>query len=326
MSHSELSDLSQIEEAGLPSLATTTRIESLASAADFTSRCSPRAVPSPTPAIGVVVICLPCDSSWHGDELAARLAARLRGMDCADVVRTLSEQFKPHRDQGKPPIIGGAVSQLRAAPAANLRTRAGDTRYPSADDNRSLLTLLFTDIVGSTRMVDQLGDDAWRALLAKHNAVVRAQLTVFRGNEVDNTGDGFFTTFDRPTRAVRCAESIRAELQALGIAIRAAVHTAECQTGGELVSGVAVHVAARMVSVAKPGEILVSNTVRELVAGSGLEFSKGEWHTLRGLSGRRQLFCLKHQSRAGAVTGERNVGSLIATVRGPEVVAMACDD
>lgn len=302
MSHLELSDVSQIEEAGLPSLATTTRNESLASAADLTSWCSPRAVPFSTPAIGVVVICLPCDSGWHGDELAGRLAARVRGMDCADVVRTLSEGLQLYLDQGKPPIIGGAVSQSRAAPGTNLRTRAGDTRYPSADDNRSLLTLLFTDIVGSTRMVDQLGDDAWRALLAKHNAIVRAQLTVFRGNEVGNAGDGFFASFDRPTRAVRCAESIRAELQTLGIAIRAAIHTAECETGGEFVSGVAVHVAARMVSVAEPGEILVSSTVRELVAGSGLEFSDGDWHTLRGLSGRRQLFCLKQQSRAGAVT------------------------
>lgn len=287
MSHLELSDMSQIEEAGRPSLALS------ASATDLTSRCSPRVVPSSTPAIGVVVICVPCDSGWHGDELAGRLAARLRSMDCADVVRTLSEQFELYLDQGNPPIIGGAVSQSLAPPGTNLQARAREARCSSAEDNRSLLTLLFTDIVGSTGIVDQLGDRAWRALLAKHNAIVRDQLTVFRGSEVDHAGDGFFATFDRPTRAVRCAETIRAELQALGIAIRAAIHTAECETGGEFVSGVAVHVAARMVSVAEPGEILVSNTVRELVAGSGLEFSDGAWHTLRGLSGRRQLFALK---------------------------------
>jgi class 3 adenylate cyclase len=118
-------------------------------------------------------------------------------------------------------------------------------------------------------------------------------LTLFRGHEVDNTGDGFLASFDRPTRAVHCAQSIRSELRSLGIAVRAAVHTAECDTNGEFVTGVAVHVAARMVSIAKPGEILVSSTVRELVAGSGLEFSDGERRTLRGLSGRRRLFALK---------------------------------
>lgn len=300
MSHLELSDMSQIAETALPSLAPTTRNESLASTADVASRCSPRAIASPVPAIGVVVICMAGDGGWRGDELPGRLAARLRGMDCAEVVRTLSERFELHLEEGKPSIIGEAVPQSEAVPTTKLLTRAADTRCPAADDGRTLLTLLFTDIVGSTGMVDRLGDGAWRALLARHNAIVRAQLSAFRGKEIDNAGDGFFATFDRPTRAVRCADCIRAELQALGIAIRAAIHTAECETAGGRVSGVAVHVAARMVSVAEPGGIVVSSTVRELVAGSGLEFSDGEWHTLRGLGGRRKLFALKQQSRAGA--------------------------
>ena len=151
-------------------------------------------------------------------------------------------------------------------------------------------------------MVDRLGDEAWRALLAQHNVIVRGQLAVFRGNEVDHAGDGFFATFDGPTRAVRCAERIRRELCAVGMTIRAAIHTAECETSGEFVTGVAVHVAARMVSIAKPGEILVSSTVRELVAGSGLEFSQGEWHKLRGLCERRQVFALQQPSPAVAAS------------------------
>jgi class 3 adenylate cyclase len=292
----------QYEQAERTSLATTIGNESLAGATDFAARCSPRAVHSPAPGIGVVVICVPSGGGRHDEELAGRLSARLRGMDYADVVRTLAERFELQRDQGKLPIIGEVVPRCGAEAETSQQTRAGDARHASAHDCRALLTLLFTDIVGSTGMVDQLGDGAWRALLAKHNAIVRTQLTNFGGNEVDNAGDGFFAVFDRPTRAVRCAENIRADLQALGIAIRAAIHTAECETGGECVSGVAVHVAARMVSVAKPGEIIVSNTVRELVEGSGLEFSDGSWHTLRGLSGRRRLFALKRQSQHGLLT------------------------
>lgn len=268
MSQSELSAVPQIGEGA--SLASISRNDSLLRTTDLVSQRPPRVGHSSTPAVGVVVICMPRDNDWQVDDLAGRLAARLQGLDCAEAVRAISEQFST-----KP------------------RARAGDTRYACADDNRTLLSLLFTDIVGSTGMINRLGDGAWRALLAKHNAIVRAQLAVFGGHEVDNAGDGFFSIFGRPTRAVRCAESIRAELQALDIRIRAAIHTAECETGGESVSGVAVHVAARMVAVAQPGQIVVSNTVRELVAGSGLEFAGGKWHTLRGLSGRRQLYALK---------------------------------
>ena len=251
-----------MEQTGRASLVTTIRNESLVGAVDSPTRAGA----SPNPAIGVVVICLPRADGGHDEALAGLLAGRFRVLDPADVVHTLAT-----------------------------------ARYRCDDDSRALLTLLFTDIVGSTGMVDHLGDGAWRALLAQHNAIVRAQLTNFRGREVDHAGDGFFATFDRPTPALRCAQGIRTELCALGIVIRAAVHTSECETSGEFVTGVAVHVAARMVSVAKPGEIVVSNTVRELVAGSGLEFSGGEWRKLRGLSGRRQLFALKPETGPGSL-------------------------
>jgi class 3 adenylate cyclase len=157
---------------------------------------------------------------------------------------------------------------------------------------RLLLTLLFTDIVGSTRMAERLGDEAWLALLQRHRAVVRAQLARVGGREVDSCGDGFFAIFPGPALALRCAEDIGHALVGLGIEIRAGVHAGECEFGGDRVSGIAVHVAARIAALARPMEVLVSDTVRDLVAGSGLTFSDRGRHALKGLSGSRQLFAL----------------------------------
>jgi hypothetical protein len=169
-----------------------------------------------------------------------------------------------------------------------------------------LLTLLFTDIVGSTRIVERLGDEAWNALLRRHRAVVRAQIARLGGREVDSCGDSFFAIFDGPARAVRCAEHIGHALAGMGIAIRAGIHTGECDFGGDRVSGIAVHVAARLVALARPGEVLVSETVKDLVAGSGLEFSRRGRYALRGLSESRQLFAL---SATGAMLAERGAGT-----------------
>lgn len=161
-----------------------------------------------------------------------------------------------------------------------------------AQTDRMVTTLLFTDIVESTRKAEYLGDEHWRRLLAQYHAIVRGQLGSFRGREIDAAGDGFFATFEAPARAIRCAQAIRATVKAIGLDIRAGLHTGECEVVGSKVIGVAVHVAARVVTSAAAGEILVSSTVRELVAGSGLRFSDGAMHVLRGLHDRWRLYAL----------------------------------
>jgi pimeloyl-ACP methyl ester carboxylesterase len=148
-----------------------------------------------------------------------------------------------------------------------------------------LATLLFTDIVGSTETAASLGDRQWAALLDSHHAVVRRQLARFRGGEVDTTGDGFLARFDGPARAVRCALAIGAELRDVGVDIRAGVHTSEVEVSGAAVRGIGVHVAARIMSLAGPGEVLVSRVVRDLAVGSGLAFVDRGRHVLKGVPG-----------------------------------------
>jgi pimeloyl-ACP methyl ester carboxylesterase len=155
------------------------------------------------------------------------------------------------------------------------------------DPDRVLATVLFTDIVGSTQKAVELGDRRWRELLSGHDATVRRELERFRGHEVDTTGDGFFATFDGPARAVRCATSIRDAVRALGVEIRAGVHTGECELDGDKVRGIAVHTGARVSAVAQSGEVLVSATVRDLVSGSGIEFEDRGEHALKGVGERR---------------------------------------
>jgi len=162
----------------------------------------------------------------------------------------------------------------------------------SALHGRGVLTLLFTDIVGATERAERLGDDDWCCLLERHHAVVRGELQRFHGREVDTAGDGFFAAFEGPASAVRCAAAIRAALGALGLEIRVGLHTGECELVGSKIAGVAVHVAARVAAVAKASEILVSSTVKDLVAGSGLTFVDGGWHALKGLSDQWRLFSL----------------------------------
>lgn len=161
-----------------------------------------------------------------------------------------------------------------------------------ADLDRVLATVLFTDMVGSTERSAALGDKRWRDLLEAHNRVMREELDRFRGREVDTAGDGFLATFDGPARAIRCACAMRNELARLGIEIRAGLHTGECELVGDKVRGISVHVGSRVASLARPGEVLVSSTVRDLVAGSGLEFEDRGVHTLRGVPGEWRLFAV----------------------------------
>jgi class 3 adenylate cyclase/esterase/lipase len=162
---------------------------------------------------------------------------------------------------------------------------------PAPEPDRVLATVLFTDSVGSTERARALGDRAWTELLVRHHALVRRELERFRGREVDNAGDGFLATFDGPARAVQCAIAIRDAVRPVGIEVRAGVHTGECELLGEKVTGIAVHTGARVMSLAGPGEVLVSATVRDLVAGSGLEFDDRGEHALKGV-GERRLYAV----------------------------------
>jgi class 3 adenylate cyclase len=146
-----------------------------------------------------------------------------------------------------------------------------------------LATVLFTDIVDSTKRAAELGDREWRTLLDQHDQTVRQQLARFRGHEVKNLGDGFMATFDGPARAVRCAAAISDSLRPLGIAVRSGLHSGEIELKRDDVAGIAVHVAARVAAEAKAGETVVSSTVRDLVAGSGLRFQDRGIHALKGL-------------------------------------------
>lgn len=156
--------------------------------------------------------------------------------------------------------------------------------------DRVLATVLFTDIVGSTGRAAQLGDDRWRDVLETHNTVIRAQLDRFRGVEVNTTGDGFLATFDGPARAIQCAREIGHQLKVLALEVRAGVHTGEVERVGDDVAGIAVHIGARIAGLAGAGEVLVSGTVRDLVAGSGLEFTDRGRHELRGVPGEWRVF------------------------------------
>ncbi len=157
-------------------------------------------------------------------------------------------------------------------------------------DDRVLATVLFTDIVDSTRRAAEIGDRDWHALLDAHDAIVRAQLSRFRGREVNTSGDGFLAMFDGPQRAIRCAMAIRDAVQVLGIEVRAGLHTGECEVRGEDIGGIGVHIGARVSALAGPNDVLVSSTLRDLVIGSGLEFEDRGTHQLKGVPGEWRLF------------------------------------
>ncbi len=154
---------------------------------------------------------------------------------------------------------------------------------PAASVQRMLATVLFTDIVDSTRRAADMGDRAWRDLLARHHTAVRTELERWRGTEVGTTGDGFLATFDGPARAIRCGLGIGRAVQPLGIEVRCGVHTGEVEIVGDDIAGLAVHIGARVMALAGPGEVLASRTVRDLVAGSGLVFTSRGTHELKGV-------------------------------------------
>ncbi len=168
-------------------------------------------------------------------------------------------------------------------------SRAGVDGEP----DRVLATVLFTDIVGSTARAAELGDSGWRELVQAHHNLVRRHLSRFRGTEIDTAGDGFFASFDGPARAIRCACAISEGVRELGIEIRAGLHTGECERIDNKVGGIAVNIGARVAAEAESGEVLVSSTVKDLVAGSGIQFRERGIAELKGVPGEWRLFAVE---------------------------------
>lgn len=152
-------------------------------------------------------------------------------------------------------------------------------------DDRVVSTIMFTDIVNSTRVAAEMGDSVWRDSLEAHHAAVRGELAIHRGTEIKTTGDGFHATFDGPARAIRCGQAICQSVEALGLEVRVGIHTGECVRSGDELEGIAVHIAARIGGLADAGQVLVSQTVRDLVAGSGIQFESQGVHKLKGVDG-----------------------------------------
>jgi class 3 adenylate cyclase/pimeloyl-ACP methyl ester carboxylesterase len=163
------------------------------------------------------------------------------------------------------------------------------------DVERTLATVLFTDIVESTQRAEALGDHRWRDLLDAHDALVRGELARFGGREVNHAGDGFLATFDGPVRAIRCAQAIVTGVVDLGVAVRTGLHTGEAERRGDDLAGLAVHIGARVAALSGPGEVLVSSTVKDLVLGSGIEFDDRGMHSLKGVEGEWHLFAAKER-------------------------------
>jgi pimeloyl-ACP methyl ester carboxylesterase len=190
--------------------------------------------------------------------------------------------------------LGGRPSErILAEIAAFLGEVWRSGGWEEAEPERMLSTVLFTDIVGSSDRAVSLGDRAWGELLERHHAIVRRELVRFRGTEVDTAGDGFFVAFDGPARAIRCARSIVDALAEIGLDVRAGLHTGECEIANGKIAGIAVHTGARVAAHADAREVVVSSTVRDLVAGSGIEFADRGVHELKGIPGEWRLFAVE---------------------------------
>ena len=198
-----------------------------------------------------------------------------------------------------PSSVDGWLATIVGAELGVKSTHAEETKPPkgiATDHGRLLLTVLFTDIVGSTERAAKLGDRRWRDLLERHHALVRRELARFQGREIDTAGDGFLATFDRPAQAIQCACAISDAVRALGLEIRAGAHLGECETTGKVVRGIAVHIGARVAAKAGGGEVLVSSTVKDAVAGSEIRFEDRGSYTLKGIPGEWTLFAVERGS------------------------------
>jgi class 3 adenylate cyclase len=167
-----------------------------------------------------------------------------------------------------------------------------------SESDRVLATVLFVDIVGSTELSARMGDRRWQDIIQSFYGAVRAELARFRGTEINTTGDGVFASFDGPARAIRCGLAICEAVRRFGFEVRIGIHTGECELIAEKIGGIAVHIGARVAALAQSGEVLVSTTVRDLVAGSGLQFEERGVHTLKGVPGTWSLYAVARNRRS----------------------------
>jgi pimeloyl-ACP methyl ester carboxylesterase len=253
--------------------------------------------------------CLRLSASPAAFEMLSRMNAQIDIRQVLPAIRVPTLILHSVNDQTLP--IGGSRYLAEHIPNARLVELQGVDHIPWLADaeaviqeveefltgvrhgpetDRVLATVLFTDIVGSTERAAGLGDRRWRDLLESHHALVRRELGLFRGREIDTAGDGFLATFDGPARAVRCACAISDGVRSLGVEVRAGLHTGECETMGEKLGGIAVHIGSRVAALAQAGEVWVSSTVKDLVAGSGLSFQDRGVHPLKGIPGEWKLF------------------------------------
>jgi class 3 adenylate cyclase/pimeloyl-ACP methyl ester carboxylesterase len=218
----------------------------------------------------------------------------LYGADQVDPARYFADRIAGAELEEIPGLTGEAGytwldSATHDLAVGLLRDFAARLR-PRGEPERVLVTLLFVDMVGSTERAASIGDRAWREELAAYHALVRREVARFRGREIDDAGDGFLVSFDGPARAVRCARVLSEAAHRSGLEVRAGIHTGECEVHGQKLAGIAVHIGARIASLADPGQVLVSNTVKDLVAGSGLEFDDRGEHELKGVPGPWHLY------------------------------------
>jgi pimeloyl-ACP methyl ester carboxylesterase len=244
---------------------------------------------------------------------AAEALTRMNAeIDVRDALETIQvPTLILHRSGDRALSVDGARYMAARIPGAKLIELPGEDHLPFVGDqdavldeveefltgvrhaprfDRVLATVLFTDIVNSTARAAELGDSAWRELLGEHHRLVRRELTRFRGNEIDTAGDGFFAHFDGPARAIQCACAIIHALHGLDLEVRAGLHTGECEISDGDVAGIAVHVGARIAAQAGPSQVLVSSTVKDLVAGSGIQFQEWGVATLKGVPGEWHLY------------------------------------
>jgi class 3 adenylate cyclase len=226
--------------------------------------------------------------TWVEVERGRHLAEKIRG---ARYVELDADGHIPSVDD-----VGPVLDEIESF----LRQAWEVGGQEEAEPDRVLATVLFTDIVGSSERAAALGDRGWRELLEQHHELVRRQLLRFRGAEVDTAGDGFFASFDGPARAIRCACAIMESIRELGLEVRAGLHTGECELVDGKVAGIAVHTGARVASQARPGEVLVSSTVKDLVAGSGIEFEDRGAAELKGIPGEWRLFAVADRPAGAA--------------------------
>ncbi len=248
---------------------------------------------------------------------AAKALMRMNSqIDISDIVSAIRvPTLVVHRTDDVTINIEGGRYLAKTIPGARLVELPGTDHLPFVGDNASeildaveefltgskqsvapdrvLATVLFTDIVGSTEKAVSVGDQRWRDVLDRHNAAIRRNIGRFRGRETNTTGDGFLIAFDGPARAVRCASAIVDDMRSVGIEIRAGLHTGECEEIDDNIGGIAVHIGARVAALAAPGQVLVSSTVKDLVAGSGLRFVDQGGHSLKGVPGEWRLYALE---------------------------------